>query len=141
MLGVGEPVHQGLECPLARTGPRSEPDPLQHRGVRYQHGPDPQVGQHGLHDWLAAVGGPSGIGTDPQAGAPVAQPEAAQAQDRLQLGGVLAAGLVAPRIVGERRGRCAELFRHEGQQRRGRLLTRTMTLAGMPQEAELYSEA
>jgi hypothetical protein len=54
---------------------------------------------------------------------------------------VLAAGLVAPRIVGERRGRYAELFCHEGQQRRGRLLTRTMPLAGMPQQAELYGEA
>ena len=58
-----------------------------------------------MHDRFAAVGGPGGIGTHTQAIAPVAQPEAAQAEESLELDGVLAAGLVAPCVVGERGGR------------------------------------
>lgn len=82
-------------------GPRGQPDPLQHCGVWDQHAFGVQVGEDSLHDRLAAVRRPGRLRADPQAVAPVAEPEAAQAQDRLQLGGVLAAGLVAPGVIGE----------------------------------------
>ncbi len=54
---------------------------------------------------------------------------------------MLAAGLVAPRVVGERCGWDAELASHEIQQRRRRLLAGTEALAWMAQQAELHSEA
>ena len=101
LFGVGQAVHQGLECSFARPCPRSQPDPLQHGGVWDQHAFGVQVGEDGLHDRLAAVCRPGRFRTDPQAVAPVTEPEAAQAQDRLQLGGVLSAGLVAPSVIGE----------------------------------------
>lgn len=54
---------------------------------------------------------------------------------------VLAPGLVAPGIVGECRGRDAELAGHEVQQRGGRLLAGTKTLTRMAQQTELHGEA
>ena len=78
LLGLGHLVGQDLKRPLSRPRPGGEADPFQHRGVRHQHAAGVKMGQHGMHDRLAAVGGPGGIGTHPQAIAPVAQPEAAQ---------------------------------------------------------------
>ena len=77
----------------------------------------------------------------PQAVAPLSQTEAAQAQHGLQLGCVLAAGLVPPGVVGERGGRDAELGGHEIQECRGRLLAGTKALARVAQQAELHGEA
>ena len=141
LLSLGDAVSQGLERALARPRPGGEADPFQHRGVRHQHTAAMEVGQHGLHDRLAAVGGAGGTGTHPQAIAPVAQPEAAQAEENLELDGMLAAGLVAPGIVGERGGRDAELGGHEPQHGRGRVLAGTESLSRVTQQAELDGEA
>ena len=72
--------------------------------------------------------------------APIGQPEAAQAEDGLQFGRVLAPGLVPLRIVGEGRMRHADLARHERDHRLGRLLAGTEALARVAQEAELHGE-
>ena len=130
LLGLGHPVAEDLERALARPRPGGEADPLQHRGIRHQHAAGTEVGQHGLHDRLAAVGGPGGVGTHPQAIAPVAQPEAAQAEEGLELDGVFAASLVAPRVVGERGGRDTKLGGHEAQHGRGRVLAGTRPCPG-----------
>ena len=102
----------------------------------------PQMGEHRPHDRLAAVRGPGRIGADLQAGAPVGQPEAAQAQAALQFDRMLPAGLVPVRVVGERRRRSTPTWsRDKGEHRLGRPFDRVQTLAGVPQEAELDGEA
>lgn len=130
-----------MERPLPGTSSGAKADPLQHGGIRHEHALSPEMGKHGFDDWLATVSGPCGIGADPQAVSPVAQSEAAQAKDSVQLGRVLAPRLIPPGIVGESRGRYAKLPRHELQHRQGRLLTRTETLTRMAQETELHSKA
>jgi hypothetical protein len=99
------------------------------------------MAEHGLDDWLATVSGPCGVGADPQAVSPVAQPKAAQAELSVQLGRVLAPCLIPPSIVGECRRRDAELPGYELQQFQARLLARTETLTRMAQKTELRGEA
>ena len=72
---------------------------------------------------------------------PVAQSKAAQAKESVQLGRVLAPGLIPPGIVGEGPGRNAELPRHEFQHCQGWRLARTETLTRMAQKTELHGEA
>jgi hypothetical protein len=50
------------------------------------------VREHGLHDRLAAVSRPGGVGADVQAGAPIRQAEAAQTQVLLQFEQMLSVG-------------------------------------------------
>lgn len=133
LLGLGDHVPQKLESSLAGARAGGEANPFQHRGVRHQHAADTEMGEHGLNDWLATVGGPSGTSADPQAVAPVAQSKAAKAQDGLQFDRVFTARLVAPGIVGKGRGQGAELGGHEVEECRGRLLARTKALAWMAQ--------
>ena len=100
-LGVGQTLRQGLERLLAGAHPRRQSDPLQHRRGGDEHVARPQMREHRLHDRLAAIGGPGGVRAHLQAGAPVGQPEAAQAKKLLQLDRVLPAGLIPERVVGK----------------------------------------
>lgn len=140
-LGLCDAVRQDVERPLPGTNPGGQDDPLQHGRIRYEHALSPEMGKHGLDDWLATVSGPRGVGADLKAVSPVAQSEAAQAEESVQLGRVLAPRLIPPGIVGECSGRNAELPRHEVQHRHGRLLARTETLTRMAQKTELHREA
>jgi hypothetical protein len=103
---------------------------------RDEHVGSTQMGEHCLDNRLAAIGYPCRVRAQLQAGAPIGQPEAAKAQEILQLDGVLSPGLIPERVVGK--GGCGylELVSHEND----RTLAGPQTLARMPQEAQLNGE-
>lgn len=98
------------------------------------------MGEHCLDDRLAAIRDPCGVRAQLQAGPPVGQPEAAKAQELLQLDGVLSPCLIPERVVGKDGWGYLELVSHEGDHRLRRTLTRSQALAGMPQKAQLDGE-
>ena len=98
MLDLRQAIRQGLECPLAGAHAGCQPDPLQYGRGRDEHVGSAQMGEHGLDDRLAAIRGPCRVRAQLQTGSPVGPPEAAQAQELLQLNGVLSPGLVPKRV-------------------------------------------
>jgi hypothetical protein len=130
---IGQPLSQGLEHPLASAHSRGEPNSLQHRRGRDEHALGPQVRKHGLHDRLAAVSRPGGVGADLQASAPIRQAEAAHAKPLLQFDGMLPSRLVAERVVGKGGRRNVQLPRDKGDHRLWRMIAEAQALARMPQ--------
>ena len=141
MRRIGQTFRQDLEHPFAGARTRGQPDPLEHRRNGDKHSLGPQMRKHRLHNRLAAIGRPSGIGADLRAGTPVSQAEAAQAQQLLQFDGMFASCLVAQRIISKGGRRHADLKRDESDHRLGRMLAKSQALAGMAQQAKLNSEA
>ena len=97
--------------------------------------------EHGLHDRLAAVSRPGGVGADLQAGAPVRQAEAAQTQALLQFEQMLPAGLGSMRVVAKQLRIGAHLVGNKSQHGRRRHFRRLERAAGMPKHAQLDREA
>jgi len=96
--------------------------------------------EHGLHDRLATVSRPGGVGADVQAGAPIRQAEAAQAQALLQFEQMLPAGLGSMRVVPKQLRIGAHLVSNKSQHDRRRHFRRLERAAGMPKRAQLDRE-
>ena len=65
---------------VSRPGLRGQPDTLQNRRRRKQDAARLQIGEHRLDDGLAAIRGPCRVRADPEAGPPVGETEAPEAQ-------------------------------------------------------------
>ena len=98
------------------------------------------MGEHCPNDRLAAISGPCRVGAHLKAGAPIGQPEAPKMQMLLQFDGVLPPGLIPERVVGKGGRGYTKLVRHEADHRLRRMLARSQTLAGIPQQAQLNGE-
>ena len=99
------------------------------------------MGEHRPDDGFAAIRGPRRVGAHTKAGAPVRQTETPQSQISLQLDGMLAAGLVPLRVVGEQRRIDPDLFPDEGEHRCGRQLRRVQHSTRMAKRAQLNGES
>jgi hypothetical protein len=138
---IGQPLGQGLKRSLASAHARGEPNSFQHRRGRDKDALGPQVREHCLHDRLAAVSRPGGVGADLQASAPVRQMEAAQVQVLLQFEQMLPPSLGPMRVVFKQLRIGAHLVGNKSQHRRRRHFRRFERPAGVPEGAQLDREA
>jgi hypothetical protein len=141
MRGVAQTLRQDLEDPFAGAHPCGEPDSLKHRRGRDEHALGSQMREHRLHDRFTAIGRPRGVGADLQAGSPVGQVKAAQAQGALQFQQMLPASLGPMGVFRKSLRIDAKLVGDEREHERGGHFQRVQRATRMPEHAELDREA
>jgi hypothetical protein len=99
------------------------------------------MGDYRLDDRFPAVGGPGGIRARLQAGAPIREPEAAEAQKLLKFDHMLAAGFRPTSVFAEQCRIDTNLLPDKGEHRLGRQFRGIKDAAGMAECAKLDSEA
>jgi hypothetical protein len=96
--------------------------------------------EHRLHDRFTAIGRPRGVGADLQAGSPVGQAKAAQAQGALQFQQMLPASLGPTGVFRKQFWIDRKLVSDKGEHGRRRRLRRVERATGVPQHADLDRE-